>query len=498
MHVAKATAVLIWVMVLLTSPCWANGSSEVDWSRFRGPNGSGVVETKGLPVEFGPEKNVIWKTTLPPGHSSPVLSEHHVFLTAFEGEALLTYCLDRETGEVLWRREAPRDRKENVDKRNTPASPSPVTDGENVYVFFADFGMLSYDPEGKERWRMPLGPFDNAYGMGGSPIIAEDKVLLVCDQATGSFMIAVGKDDGRLRWKTDRSEYKTGHSTPVVYQPERGPTTLLVPGSFRLTAYSLDGGEPIWWVSGLAFEMKATPVFSGDIVFIHGTSGDQAVIPPFEKVRPLYDADGDGRFSREEATKDRVKWFALMDLNGDGSLDASEWAYYQAARATRGGMYSFKLGGRGDMTRDSFRWHYPKAVPQLPSSLLYKNVLHMVSDGGVVTSFEPASGEVIRQGRLKGATDRFYASPVAADDKIFMVSESGKAVVVKSDGSLEVLAVNDLGEPCYATPAISGGRIYIRTQATLYCFGVMPRGQSLCQKVPYGVEQAFNSYEDRR
>ena len=132
-------------------------SGAADWSRYRGPNGSGVSDTVGLPVEFGPTKNVVWKTNLPPGHSSPVLTEDRIFLTAFEDQVLLTFCLDRKTGEILWRRVAPRDRTEKLDRRNTPASPTPVTDGENVYVFFGDFGMLSYDPAGNERWRLPLG-----------------------------------------------------------------------------------------------------------------------------------------------------------------------------------------------------------------------------------------------------------------------------------------------------------------------------------------------------
>ena len=269
---------------------------------------------------------MVWKTKLPPGHSSPVLTEDGIFLTAFEDEVLLTFCLDRKTGEIVWRRVAPRDRTEKVDRRNTPASPTPVTDGENVYVFFGDFGMLSYDSAGNERWRLPLGPFANAYGMAASPILVEDKVVLVCDQSTGSFMIAVGKDDGQLRWKVDRAEYKTGHSTPIAYRTDRGATELLVPGSFRLTAYTLDTGEPVWWVTGLAFEMKATPVFDRDMVFINGTSVAQGTIPPFEKAQPAYDTDGDGLLSREETKDGRVKWFGLMDLDGSGYLDAEEWA----------------------------------------------------------------------------------------------------------------------------------------------------------------------------
>ena len=473
MKKANRSVALCRMVILLALWGLATEISEAaEWSRFRGPNGSGVSDTVGLPVEFGPANNVIWKTPLPPGHSSPVLTEDRIFLTAFEGEVLLTFCLDRRTGEILWRQTAPRGRAEKLDGRNTPASPTPVTDGENVYVFLGDFGMLSYDSAGKERWRLPLGPFDNAYGMAASPIIVDDKIVLVCDQSTGSFMIAVGKDDGRLVWKTDRAEYKTGHSTPILYRTDLGAAQLLVPGSFRLTAYTVDTGEPVWWVSGLAFEMKATPVLGGDLVFINGTSGAQAIVPPFEKVLPLYDADGDGRFSREEAKDGRVKWFGLMDLNGSDDLDAKEWAYYQRASATRGGMYAFRLGGRGDMTEASFRWHYGKAIPQLPSSILYKGVVHILSDKGIVTSFEPTTGKVINQGRLEGAVDNFYAAPVAADDKIWMVSESGKVVALKPDGSLEILAVNELDDSCYATPAIADGRIYIRTASALYSFGL--------------------------
>jgi hypothetical protein len=174
-----------------------------------------------------------------------------------------------------------------------------------------------------------------------------------------------------------------------------------------------------------------------------------------------------------------------MDLDGNQYLDSGEWAYYQAARATRGGMYSFALGGKGDMTERSFRWHYAKAVPQLPSALLYRGVLHMVNDAGVVTSLEPETGNVIRQGRVEGAPGSYYASPVAADGKIFLASESGRVAVLKPEGSLEVLALNDLGESIYATPAIADGRIYIRTEKALYAFGgaEMPKSPGIHELV---------------
>ena len=165
-----------------------------------------------------------------------------------------------------------------------------------------------------------------------------------------------------------------------------------------------------------------------------------------------------------------------MDLDADGYLNGEEWNYYQAARATNGGMWAFRLGGSGDMTDNSFLWHHDQSVPQLPSSLLYKDILYMVNDSGIVTSFDPESGEVISRGRIEGAIDNFFASPVAADNKIYLVSELGKVVVLTDDGSLEVLAVNDLDDLAYATPAISQGQIFIRTRSALYSFGLQPVG----------------------
>jgi outer membrane protein assembly factor BamB len=183
--VKKASLACFMVIFLLVLAMQSQKiTSSQDWPQFRGPNGSGVGQSTGLPVEFGPGKNVIWKKTVPTGYSSPILIQDRIFLTGCESERLLTICLDRNSGDTLWQKEAPRPRKEKIDFRNNPASPTPVTDGENVYVFFPDFGLLGYDFDGKEIWRHPLGPFDNEYGMGTSPIVADNKVILVCDQQT--------------------------------------------------------------------------------------------------------------------------------------------------------------------------------------------------------------------------------------------------------------------------------------------------------------------------
>ncbi len=459
----------------LVAACWFMHAA--DWPRFRGPNGFGVGENTALPAEFNPSKNVIWKTALPPGHSSPILSGDHIFLTAFEGQKLFTIGLDRATGKILWRTESPRTYFDPVDKRNSPASPSPVSDGKNIYVFFPDFGLLSYDFAGKERWRVPLGPFHNVYGMGASPIVVEGKVILACDQSYGSFVAAYGKDDGKLRWKTPRAEALSGHSTPALYQPKQGPAQLIVPGSFRMDAYSIETGESVWWVYGLSSEMKSLPLIDGDTVYINGYSspendpGRQVFIPPFEDVLAARDTDKDGQISKAEADERTRQMFLFIDLNSDGKVDAAEWKTYRAMMATENGLLAFRAGGHGNVTETSLLWKYQRAIPQLPSLLLYENVMYMINDSGVLTTLDPSTGAVLKQGRLRGVADHFYSSPVAADGKIFFVSEAGIVTVLKAGGQQEVLAVNELDDQCAATPAIADGRIYIRTRSALYAFG---------------------------
>ena len=187
-----------------------------EWSRFRGPNGSGVADATGLPVDLGDEKNIAWKIPLPWGHSSPIISGDRIFLTAAEGGekadagrekvvdaggTLVTFAIDRGNGEILWKRVAPRPRMERYEKTNSPASPSPVSDGENLYVFFGDFGLISYSVEGEERWRLPVGPFNNVNGHGTSPILAGDKVILVCDSDTAPICSPSTRTPGRLSGK---------------------------------------------------------------------------------------------------------------------------------------------------------------------------------------------------------------------------------------------------------------------------------------------------------
>jgi len=449
------------------------------WNQFRGPNGSGLAETSGLPAEFGPDKNVVWKRALPTGYSSPVLSEKFIFLTAEEDEKLFTYCLNRNNGKTIWKKEAPRPRKEKLDNRNNYASPSAVIDDKMIYVFFGDYGLLAYDYQGNEIWKHPLGPFNNEYGMGASPILVDNKLILVVDQTVNSYIIAIDKKNGEEIWKKSRPEATTGHSTPISYQAENGEKQILVPGSFLLIAYSAESGEKIWWTGGLSFEMKSIPVLYRDMLFINGYATplnqpeNLVHIPVYKDALKQFDADKNGLIIKSELPREPVYgFFDFVDLDKDGTLNEKDWNYFKAATASLNGMLGIKLGGKGDMTDTNIVWQYHKSIPQLPSPLVYKDVLYMVNDGGSVTTFKPISGEVIQKGRIKGGGTNFYSSPVAADNKVYIVSRKGKISVLRSGGSLDLLALNDMQELCFATPAIADGRIYLRTVNTLYCFGL--------------------------
>ena len=204
-------------MVLLCAV--ASMAAAEQWPQFRGPNGSGVESTTGYPVQFSPSKNVVWKAAIPFGQSSPVIANGRVYVTGREGAQLLTIAFDATSGRELWRRDLRRTHPHVLYKANDPASPSPVADEHGVVVFFPDFGLAAYAPDGKPLWTVPLGPFKNFYGMGASPILADGMIVLVCDQQAGSFILAIDRQTGKPRWKTLRAGATVGWATPMVFRP---------------------------------------------------------------------------------------------------------------------------------------------------------------------------------------------------------------------------------------------------------------------------------------
>jgi outer membrane protein assembly factor BamB len=460
--------------LLLHVICWG-----ADWPGFRGHNATGIsTSAKNLPVEFGPEKNVIWKTPLPPGHSSPVVVGGRIYVTAIDQEKLFVFALDRATGKIAWRREVPRPRKQELHASNSAASPSVATDGRNTFAFFTDFGLISYGPDGEERWRVPLGPFNNPFGMGASPVLADGKVIQVCDSETGSFIIAVDQKDGRTHWRKERPDVTRGFSTPVLYKTG-GRTQAIVAGSNILMAYDAATGDEIWWVRGLTWQMKPTPVVDGEIGYVLGWAGgsdqgNQENLPSWRDVLAAHDVNRDGKLAKEELDQRWQKDFAEGDLDRDGFYGERDWDKYRAKRASVNSIMAVRLGGKGDVTEKNVLWQYYKSLPNATSPLFYEGVVYLMKEGGILTTLDAKTGKMIKQGRLPGAIDYYYASPVGADGKVYAVSENCHVSVLKAGGEWDVLARNDFDDSCFTTPAPVDDRLFLRTRTALYAFGLNP------------------------
>ena len=405
-----------------------------DWPQFRGPNSSGIGDGKP-PVEFGPSQNVLWKAAVGAGLSSPIIAKGRVFLTEFDRATnqLATLCIDQRTGKILWRRTVAPAEIEKVHDIGSPAAPTPATDGERVYVYFGSYGLVSYDFDGKLLWERRLPLSQNIYGAVASPIVAGD-LLVLNHQGKDAYLLGVNRRDGKTVWKTDRSKFQYGWSTPVYWRHDGLDEIVVLGGDFgpnqRLMAYNLADGAERWWVAGLPPCGKSTPVIGSDMVF-----------------------------------------FAAPDIILETEAekkDPERAAQFYAKNASR--VMAIRPGGKSEVNQTHVAWTETKGVPGVPSPLYYNGRLYTVQNGGIVFSRVAKTGELVYSGRT-GAMGYYYSSPVAADNKIYLASEEGVVVVLDGGEELKVLARNKLDGQIMATPAIVDGKIYVRTENQLYAFG---------------------------
>jgi len=438
-----------------------------DWTRFRGPNGSGVAPGKGYPVRFGKGENLVWRSAVRPGKSSPVLTEKHVFLTAFAEGKLFTQCFDRATGELVWERSIDKTRSEVANALNHEAAITPVTDGRNVYVFFKDFGLVAYDPAGKELWRSPMGPFQNTMGLSSSPVLAGSNVVVVVDQLFNAFAAAFDSKSGEMRWKSGREE-ADGWGTPFVFNKQ-----LVTVSRGLFGSYNTANGKRLSTQIGFPATIVGSPILDGDRMFVFGYGADAA--KPFADELAKSDRNGDGKLQPEEYAKSvLLTGVARHTGNRDGVVSADEWDLLQKRIMGPNGLYAFRLetDAKTGEIRPRELWKYEKSFTSVvPSLVLHEGVLFSVRNGGILTAFDAATGRVTKNERLPGALGGYSSSPVAAEGRVYICSEEGKVVVVKAAAEWEVLAANELGEGCFATPALSGGQLYLRTDEALYRFG---------------------------
>lgn len=441
-----------------------------DWTRFRGANGAGISKATGFPVLFSKSRNMVWRTAVRPGKSSPVLTEKHVFLTSFENGKLYTECFDRVTGERLWERSVDRQHHDFANTLNHSAAISPVTDGENVYSFFKDFGLVAYDSNGRERWRAPLGPFLNTMGLGASPVIAGENIILVADQLNNSFIAGFAKRNGELRWKTGRDEGEAW-GTPLVYEAPGAPPVIATLSRGQFGTYDNETGKRTSSRRDIATTVVASPILVGDVIYVFGYGSEEPA--PFARTLSRFDKNNDGQLTEDEYGSEAfIRGIGKYVGNKDMIVTREEWDEKQKEVLGPNLLQAFRLEpSKTGAPAVRELWKYEKGFNGIiPSPLVYKGILYVLKNGGILTSFDATTGRPVKTARIEGALSGYSSSPVAADGKVFIASEDGKVAVLKAGGDWELEALNDLDEPCFATPALSDGSIYLRTNAALYRF----------------------------
>ncbi len=467
-------AVLFCSALCLTAPVLLRAA---DWPRFRGPNGTGVSPESGLPAAIGKDKNVLWSAATPKGNSSPIAFDGRVIITAHEQGERVVLCFDSASGKLVWRRSVAKARDETFNSLNGPATPTPATDGRNIFVFFPEFGLLAYDRDGKELWATPLGPFSAIQGLAASPVYVGGRILLLIDTPEEAYIEAFDSQTGRRAWKTERPTGVLGsYATPTLFERGDGPSEIVVAGAVELTGYAAETGERLWWARGLTVFPTAPPFVAGDSVYT--VEPVESGWPPFGTVLAQLDKDKDGRLAVTEAAGDPIWARSLIGIdrnvgNGDGVVTAEEYRT-AASGIVGGGLSRTRVGGRGDVSSSHVLWRFTKGMPSLAGALLYGDILYVIRSG-IVSTFSPGTGELLRQERLMAALGDYYASPVAADGKIYLINLEGRVTILKAGADWQVISSGDLEEQVIATPAISDRRIYVRTEGMLYCFGT--RGQ---------------------
>ncbi|MBW8038998.1 MAG: PQQ-binding-like beta-propeller repeat protein [Planctomycetes bacterium] len=494
----------IYAVIILLFNLTANGQQgKFNWNQFRGPNGQGVAEADSIAVHFSPDSNVLWKTVIGAGQSSPVIWNDRIFLSAYESanrKELVTLSIDREDGKILWRQVIQAETKVRFHPMNSPASASPAADEKHVYVYFGTYGLVCYDHAGKKVWQRKIKPPKSLYGPATSPILYEDKVILVLDDNSGtSRLLAVNRDTGETAWEQPRSLYRAGWSTPMIWR--HGDTKeLVVLGFKRLTSYNPSNSEEIWWAGGFSQETVGVPVTGEGLLFV----SDAAMAGRGEEkwdadltwkiTVERFDKNHDNQIQRDEMTKgftiplrpelatdnpgyglpifNMDHLLKYIDKDKDQVISQTDWMQTMSGFSmdSRPNLLAIRPGATKDARPSHVVWEIHRGTPETPSILYCRGKLYLIRSGGLLTCIEASTGKEIFRERI-GAPGQYVASPIAAGDKLILASARGVVTVIQVDDKLKILARNNFGEKIFATPAIAENKIYLRTTGHLYALG---------------------------
>ena len=457
----------------------SRGEAE-EWPQFRGPNASGVSSsTTPLPTEFSFENKVLWRAQVGDGVACPIVSRGRVFVTAFVGgKTFVVSAHGAADGKLLWRREFDTGKLPRITPPNSHASSTPATDGERVFCYFSTLGMLALEAEsGADLWKTPLPQpaYLMDWGAASSPIVYGGQVIFCQDDDLAPRLVSLDARTGEQNWQTARPDMLAGYAVPVICEAE-GQVDIVISGSGKLKGYNPTNGSERWTCNTLLRTMMTSPVVKDGVVYISCQSyGDEKRTLKFALLEWL-DTDQDGELTLEETPVEFRPRFGTSDRDGNGRLQEAELdtAFQSPDNMVGGGatIQAVRGGGQGDITATHLLWNLKNTSPSnMVSPLVVGRQLFIVKRGGISSSFDIEKGDTLWKMSRIGNLGDYYSSPVAGDGKIYVTGENGFITVLAQGPKLEVLAKNDMGEPCVATPAIADGRLYIRTREQIFCVG---------------------------
>ena len=409
-------AMVLVVLLTLVAPVQAE-----NWPRFRGPNGQGISDARAIPVKWS-ERDINWRIDLPGGgHSSPVVWGEKVFVTSADDKAMkgILLCLNASDGRQLWRKDFAL-AKGPMNQLNHYASATPALDADHVYLVWpgADEVTVALTHDGHEAWTARLPGVQARHGAGSSPIVVGEHVIVSREQdeksgGSPSVWVALDRKTGQIQWRYPHPRNaNASYSTPCVLRDKQGHEQLIFTGnSHGIAAVRPYTGELLWSVAqALPARVVSSPVLAGDLVI--ATCGE----------------GGRG-----------IRLSAVRPPDGNGPPGATE-------------VYALDRG----------------VVPYVPTSVAYEGLLFAFHDEGTVSCLQAATGKVLWSAKPAG---RYFGSPVCVDGRLYCITVDGDVVVLKAGPQYELLAINPLGEKSHATPAVAGGRMYIRTFSKLVSIG---------------------------
>jgi outer membrane protein assembly factor BamB len=470
MRGAKFVTVVLWLGAWTAGWQLAPADEPV---YFRCHHGLADDPARAIPAELDPA-SAQWKQTLPGGHSTPTIVGERIFVTGCEGNELQTVCLDRATGEVLWSQSQSVDALEKFHPEGSPAAATVAYQDGRVFSFFGSYGLLCYDLDGKPLWAKPMGPFRDEFGSASSPVLAQGMVFLCEDHDLDSYLIAISQATGETVWQTSREGFTRSYSTPVIWNAG-GKPQLVVSGALELVDYDLATGEKLWSRDGFARIVNTTPTIAGDMLYVAtwspgGDADARIAMEPWDVALGMWDENRDGRLQNAELPAGEVRSrFFRIDLDGSDSLEQAEWdKYAQIFERAQNTMVALKADPTGGPPQ--LAWEYKRGLPYVASPLVYGDRVILVKDGGVVTVLNAQTGKLIKQARSRGSGN-FYASPVVGGGKLLVASVGGVLTVFDAREPFAIEASFEFGDRLAATPVITDGKVYVRTERSLYCFG---------------------------